>query len=182
MIKPSLPKSEVAANVAICCIAVVVLAMGTRQVVRWLTPEPVPPAQTQAPSKNAYNIGDTLDLPVEASLLDADATVLLVLQSKCRYCEESLPFYQRLAKKRTSSGRFHMVGLVLDPLPAGKAYLDEAGVAFDAVSRYPLQRLDRVAGTPTLWVVDRSKRIVGAYYGRLDPKQEAELEKLLGVE
>lgn len=171
-----LPRSEVAANVAVCCIAAILLIVVWRSFVK-SSPE-VP----QKLTANVYKVGDAFDLPVDVSFQDAPMTVMLVLESQCHFCEESLPFWKRLARKRASlKDRFRIVGLSMNPVEIGRAYLEESGLAVDAVERYPLERLDRLSGTPTVWVIDRSKRVLGVWSGKLDARQEAAVEKLVGV-
>jgi len=39
-------------------------------------------------------------------------TLLLVLQKGCRYCEESVPFYQRLTKEISSQPKTRLIALL----------------------------------------------------------------------
>jgi hypothetical protein len=101
-----------------------------------------------------------------------ERTVVLFATTRCRYCAESMPFYQRLGETvagRRGTARF----VVVSPEPAAalQAYLQGRQVSPSAVLSVE-PRSVRVRGTPTLLVVDRRGQIHDAFEGKLTPSQE----------
>lgn len=131
-----------------------------------------------------YKVGDTFDLMPPDEFDRADLTMLMVVQSQCGFCTESMPFYRRLMTLRPQvAGRVRFVAVSLDQVKTGRAYLAEHGVEPDAVLPYPPSTEIRLQGTPTILVIDRARTIVGLWTGKLEPSQEHEVEQtLLGSE
>lgn len=115
----------------------------------------------------------------------SEFTLALVLSAECRYCEESLPFYKRLSRelreRRVSAVK--TVLLTRDPASMSSDYVQRNSLSLDAivnVSDSDLRRL-RIAGTPTLVLVNQSGRITRTWFGRLDRAGERDVEATLGV-
>ena len=164
-------KSDTAANLAVLamCAAVSVTAIS-----RVWQPSAV------RVFAHPYQVGDTFDLIPPEELTQTDRTLLMVVQSHCSFCTESMPFYRRLMNLRPQvAGRVRFVAVSLDQLKTGRAYLAEHGVEPDAILPYPPSNEIRLRGTPTVLVIDRGRTIVGLWTGKLEPSQEREVEQTL---
>jgi hypothetical protein len=98
-----------------------------------------------------------------------------------------MPFYQALvsaASERRSSGRLRIVAVTTDPREAATANLRDRNVVIDdVVSLDPDSvRTFRVAGTPTLLLVNRRGVVENIWVGKLDEAREREvLAKTVGT-
>ena len=106
-----------------------------------------------------------------------DQTLMLVLKKGCHFCEDSAPFYQRLVMQQKQSGSHAAIVAVFpDAADAAKEVVQSEGLAVEAISGVPLERLN-VSGTPTLLLVDRTGIVLKAWMGMLSPRQELEVIK-----
>lgn len=159
-------KVEMAANVAIILVAVLLAAVLTRQYLF--------PAQNQNQAQRPAPPVPQNGKPV--TLADVDwkkngKTLLLVVSSTCRFCTDSAPFYQRLVKERGSA---QVIALVPQPPEEGRAYMQKLGVEVADVRQVSLAELG-VGGTPTLILVDGEGKVSGAWVGALQPDKENEV-------
>lgn len=154
---------EIAANIAILVVAIIIV----RNLIWPSTPKP----QVEEPK-----IGSTLSLP--GIRWDERATLVLVMQKGCRYCEESSDFYRRLYDQRSGS-RPRMIAAVPGERSDIASYLSEHGVVVDEIVNTSLANIN-VAFTPTLLLVNRSGKVSDVWVGKLDTSKEAEVtERLL---
>lgn len=107
-------------------------------------------------------------------------TLVLFVSSSCHFCEESMPFYRRLADMRSgSAGRFKTVAAVpqaVETEAGARAYFSERGLAVDEAQRAPFRAIG-VTATPTLALVGSDGIVVDVWTGKLPPSQEAEVVK-----
>jgi len=121
---------------------------------------------------------DPVGRPLQLSGVDwgaAPVTVLLHISSTCHFCNESMPFYQRLAAVRHQPGsRMALVVSSQDPVSVMENHLVEENVAVDKVLH---ARLDSVGvrGTPTALILDSQGIVRRAFRGKLDASREKEL-------
>lgn len=98
-------------------------------------------------------------------------TLLLALSSKCHFCTESAPFYQRLARERPKA---RLIALVPHTVDEGKKYLEELKVDVDEILQVPFGSLG-VRGTPTLILVGDQGSTIKSWVGKLASNTEAEV-------
>lgn len=105
-------------------------------------------------------------------------TLVLFVSKTCHFCEESAPFYRRLAAVRSaSSGRFRMVAAVPQATETGaeaKTYFAERGITLDGAQPAPFRAIG-LAATPTLALVSGSGIITDVWTGKLAPDKETEV-------
>ena len=155
---------DVAANVAILCVCILIGVIGVK---KFLLNDP----------------HNAVDMPRKGSRIEiggvnwgrADRTLVLALSTHCQFCNDSADFYRRLTPVATSAGvpvvavfpqsieeaRTHWTGLNL-PL---------AGVDFAQTSTGRLP----ISGTPTLIMVDRKGVVLRAWAGIQPASGEAEI-------
>lgn len=108
------------------------------------------------------------------------STLLLAVRKGCHFCEQSMPFYQRLVALRDQHQTDTQLVAVF-PDSEGEAHsvlkdarLDSIGLA----SGVPLSGIN-VTGTPTLILVDKRGVVSRAWIGQLTPDGEGEVIEAL---
>lgn len=75
-------------------------------------------------------------------------TLILALQANCHFCNESAPFYRRIAES-TKGTDVQLIAAFPTPVESSAAHLKELGLTSLAVTQVPLTSL-QTSGTPTL--------------------------------
>jgi hypothetical protein len=101
------------------------------------------------------------------------STLLLIMRKGCHYCEDSVPFYQRLAES-AKGGDTVVVALFPDAQDVARQTLLSEGLPFSVVGGVSLASL-QISGTPTIILVGQSGRVAGSWVGMLSPRQELEV-------
>jgi hypothetical protein len=121
---------------------------------------------------------DTPKVPGEVDVEDARYTVITVIRSTCRFCTDSMPFYRRLAARRSADVRF--VVACVEPLAACTEYLNANGVVADQIVDIAGDASSfGITATPTILVVDRQRQVAGTWRGLQQAKGENEIYALL---
>ena len=98
-------------------------------------------------------------------------TVILALQKDCRLCSESAGFYRQLLSEISKLQKIAVIGVLPDPIDTSQEYLHQIGVRVDVIKRMPLSTL-KVAGSPSILIVDKTGKIVNGWVGKLSPQEE----------
>ncbi len=152
---------ELLANIAIIVVAGILAVV---LVQRYLLTETAPTQEIA--------VGTKISIP-EVEWAKNGKTMLVVLQKGCRFCSESAPFYQRLAK--TAADKNVKLIAVFPHSPAeGRAYLDELGVPITDIRQTSFNSIG-VRGTPTLILVDDKGAVAKTWVGKLPTEEESEL-------
>lgn len=168
---------EVAANLGIVITAILLCVVLAKSLVS--TPESVRnrvPTGEQPVSQTSRRPNPGIPPGTNLSLEGVDwtrngRTVLLALSSRCHFCTESAPFYQRLAQQRSKA---RLIALVPHTVDEGKRYLDELKVEVDEVRQVPFGTLG-VRGTPTIILVGDQGSTIKSWVGKLTSNTEAEV-------
>ena len=130
---------------------------------------------TVAPESNAVKAGDKLPNLYGWEWGEHDQTLVLALRKGCHFCEDSVPFYQRLS---TQQGRpnSNIVAVFPETADTVKEVVQSEGLGVHALAGVPLERL-KIDATPTLLLVDRNGTILKAWIGMLSPREELEVMK-----
>ena len=129
-------------------------------------------------------VGKTLPLPASMNTGDAAALVFFVSKN-CHYCSDSMPFYRRLAELRDHGSKgFKLLALAPSGRETGadmQAYFAQNRIALDAAGEMQFAAIG-VSGTPTVALVDGSRRVLAVWLGKLSTDKESELiSKVKGV-
>jgi len=118
-----------------------------------------------------YRQGDTAPVVAGYNYRDAPVTVVLFLSTHCRFCQESIPFYQRMtALPEVAKGRARVIGVFDEAPAAAAAYLRQAGLQSVLTGR--VDPSGWVGATPALLVVRDTGRVEVSTVGRLTPRSE----------
>jgi len=108
-----------------------------------------------------------------------DTTVVVYLSTKCHFCTESSPFYQRLALAQAKNN-FKLIAVLPQNSDDAAKYLEANNIKVDRVLSSSLSSVG-ITGTPTLMLVSSSGVVFEFWRGKLDEKKEAAvLAKLAG--
>ena len=101
-------------------------------------------------------------------------TLLLVMDTECRYCTASAPFYQEIVRQTAQKRRVQLIAVLPQDVANGKQYLNNLGVPIDEVRQSPLEPLG-VKGTPTLILVNDKAEVVRSWPGKLTAEEERDV-------
>lgn len=105
----------------------------------------------------------------------AQTTLVLALSTHCGFCQESVPFYQKLAAfKNSSPARVRLATVMSESKEEIEAYLKKQGIAADAVFSMPVSQIG-VKGTPTLLLLDGQNKLIESWVGKLNSQEESEV-------
>ena len=111
-----------------------------------------------------------------------DRTLVLALKKGCHYCEDSMPFYRQLAQLSEQNAlKANLVAVFPDSSADVDAIVKADHLALRTVSRVPLDTL-KIPGTPTIFLADRSGKIIQDWIGVLSDEQQQQLLALLQAE
>jgi|SRR5579859_3573852 len=102
-------------------------------------------------------------------------TLVLALNTGCHFCQDSAPFYQKLARAQgPATDDVEIVAVFPNDPEAVQQLMKDEGLAVRSISAIPLEKLG-VAGTPTLILVDSQGRVERTWFGLLTPREELEV-------
>lgn len=115
----------------------------------------------------------------KAAIADVDwaqskKNLVLVLSKTCRFCTESMPFYQKLAGLRAANEDVRLVGVLPQGPEESETYFKQSGVRADRIISAGLSDIN-VQATPTLLLVDENGTIIESWVGKLPPYREDEV-------
>jgi len=100
-------------------------------------------------------------------------TLVLFLREGCKFCTESMAFYQKLAQVGIEKNTKFVV-VSQDSEEVSKEYLAENGVEFSEVRQASLASFG-VRGTPTLILANEKGEVSNSWVGKLPPDKEQEV-------
>ncbi len=106
----------------------------------------------------------------------ADRTLLIVLSTNCRYCTESVPFYQRLARENMGHDEIRVTAVFPQSIAEAQKFLTDHAISVDEV-RQSTPGATYVKATPTLIMVDRAGSVIESWIGKLPAEKEADVMK-----
>ncbi len=102
-----------------------------------------------------------------------EKTLVLYLRKGCKFCTESMPFYQKLAQLGAEKNTKFVV-VSKDSEEVSKEYLAENDVKLRDVRQASLDSLG-VRGTPTLILTNEKGEVSNSWIGKLPSETEVEV-------
>ncbi|MGB7209514.1 MAG: redoxin family protein [Pyrinomonadaceae bacterium] len=136
-----------------------------------------PGTSAQSPVPKTTPVGQAVPLE-NIDWAKNQKTLVLYVSTKCRFCTESGPFYQRLVQENALKN-VKFVAVMPQPVEEGREYLTKLGVKIDEVYQTPLQSIG-VRSTPTLLLVNDSGVVTDSWVGKLQPEREDQVISKLG--
>jgi len=115
-------------------------------------------------------VGTRLDIP---QVRRSPMSIVLAIDSRCRYCTESAPFYRRLTNA-ASSKRVNTIAVLPQAESVASQYLSEKALRFDTIVSLPLETIG-VRNTPSVILVDSNGNVMAAWVGKLSEAQESDV-------
>lgn len=105
-------------------------------------------------------------------------TLVLALNTGCHFCEDSVPFYQKLAQaQRPGASDPELVAVFPNEPEAVRQFIERDNLSLRSMSGVPFEKIG-VEATPTLILVNREGKVEQAWVGLLTSRQEMDLLKL----
>jgi len=158
--RPATKWLEVAANISIIIVAVVIVIVFARN---YFSASKTSPPTIAAGAKLTGE-------PVNWH--DSPKNVVLVLSTTCHFCKESSGFYRKLVEDCRSHAR--TVAFFPQTPQEAQAYLNAENVQVDEIKHADFQSL-QVGGTPTLLLVDSKGIVQKVWLGKLSEAKEKEV-------
>ena len=112
----------------------------------------------------------------------SEHTLVLALRKNCRFCEESMPFYRRLAElKKKGRLNANLIAIFPNSAQAAQGVLRSQNVEITAAFGINLGDL-KIAGTPTLILADSNGRIEKYWVGKQTESGEDTILRAMGRE
>ncbi len=176
--KNATPKrSTVPETVANLCSIVVSVLLSVVLVKVFLLPAARPATPAASPARPQVAKGTSLN----GSLPGVDwakngRTLVLAISTRCHFCTDSAPFFQRICKERTAGTK--ILAVLPQAVDDSRKYLEQEGVRVDDVKQAQLDSI-KVSGTPTLLLVDNAGTVAKAWVGKLGPTEEEDVLRVL---
>lgn len=171
-------------NIATIVIAIVLSLMFIRQVFFPAPQEIFPISDKTLKTINEPPVNETSrsrvtpigkSVPLEnINWKDNKTTLVLYISTKCRFCTESGPFYQRLVKEN-SKNDIKIIAVLPQSEEEGRKYLKDLGVEMSEVYSSKKLAAIGVTATPTLLLIDNSGSVSETWRGKLSSDKETEV-------
>ena len=159
-------KVELVANILVVVVAVLVIGIFIQNY--FFAPSTI----VKQPEQQLPAVGRKLNLE-NVDFSQQSKTVLLALQTGCRFCNESIPFYKRMLEK-TKGQNIKFIAYFPTKVENSTNHLAELGITEMEVRQAPISALEP-SGTPTLIITDTKGEITDFWIGKLPPEKEAEV-------
>jgi hypothetical protein len=165
------PHLETASTIAVMIAALVVSGVF---LLSYLKPKTKPMPTLKA----GFEKGQRLPPIPGISYGDAPKTLVIALNTNCRFCSESVPFYNRLAEaQRSNKTPVRILTVFPNSEHEVQQYTQEHQFALTSKSAVSLQSLN-IDATPTMILLDRNGTIVDFWVGKLSESAEEQVVKL----
>lgn len=105
-------------------------------------------------------------------------SVVLMLNTGCRFCNESLDFYKKLADSKYDTNSRQLVALFSQPEGVVSEYAKKNDFQIRSIPSADFQKLN-IGLTPTILVIDQKRKIIKSWFGKLNAEQETEVFDIL---
>lgn len=139
---------------------------------------PIPTAKKLPAAKPAYAVGTPFPTLTNFRPEAGKRSLVLVVRDGCKFCDASMPFYQRLAIMIKRTPGTEMVGVCLNPADVCANYFGKNGVPVTRSVTAGTDKL-KISGTPTLVLVDEQGRVDSVWVGQLPDVREQEVVSAL---
>ncbi len=158
---------EVVTNIAVlglCITLAVVLVRGRHT-----------PQQVQGSTESHLAKGDVFPAIETVNYEKAEHTLVLALNTQCKFCRESLPFYRRLLSTQGHSDRSNQITVIFPNADSDvRKFIEQAQLPVHAVAGQDFAKF-QILGTPTLVLVGRDGKVRALWAGQLSAAGEKEV-------
>ena len=161
---------EIATNIAVVLVAIAALStLATNKLLSPETPTFIAGLQKGKP------FGEVSRVDYRGS----EQTLLIAMNTNCSYCQESLPFYRKLADTQPPGNKsLRIVALFPNKAEQVAKYVRANQFNIDTVADVDLRGLG-VSGTPTMILVNNKGEVKNFWLGKLADKEAEEVIRSL---
>ncbi len=157
---------ETAVNITtLICIVSLIAFFGYR----WISPQ-----SQQSNYKEDFAEGKTLAEVPNLNEANYEKSVILILNTDCKYCNASLDFYRKLSNTKYDVNSRQLTALFLQPEEIVNKYVKDKGFPIRVIPGADFEKL-KIGLTPTIVIIDRQRRIIKSWFGQLKAEQEQEV-------
>ena len=150
--------------IVVCCVLTALV---------WFRPPSGAARPLAASVADGIQVDDRLDAIIPLGYRASGKSFLVVVNSKCTFCTDSMPFYSRLAAAANSCGS--QVTFVSTEAPdVARGYVQGHGLNDPRVLTVSREQLKQPR-YPTILLVDQSATVLQRWLGRLAPEREAQV-------
>lgn len=154
---------ELLANLATIVVAGI---MGVALVKAYFLHPSAPRRQAPAP---AVTVGSDLKQVLPMDYQRNKATLILAISARCHFCNDSVPFFQKLASQ--VGDKLKTIAIFPESVLEGRKYLADKGLPVGDVRQVFLAGIG-VTGTPTILLVDESGIVRKIWIGKLSTEDQ----------
>jgi peroxiredoxin len=125
-----------------------------------------------------YVAGDSLAEVPEIATITVPRILVVFVNSLCRYCTESMPFYRQLSELRASNAGGDPASIIFvsrEPLASLTTYLANHGIGGQLLIALPQGTPFKMTTTPTVLLLDRMRKVERVWVGLLSDSQRNEV-------
>ncbi|MBD0371859.1 MAG: redoxin family protein [Pyrinomonadaceae bacterium] len=109
----------------------------------------------------------------------APQTLVIALSSKCGYCSESIPFYNKLAELQNNPNKRTQLVAVFHTNDSGAVqFTQEKQLNINYITSVDFQALT-IKSTPTMILVDSNGKVVDFWIGQLTEDKQQQIIKII---
>jgi hypothetical protein len=153
---------EVTTNLAVLalCVTIAVVVVRGRQ-----------SAQTSTSTVSNAHKGQVFPAIENVSYEKAESTLVLALNTQCKFCKESLPFYRKLLSTHSSN---QIAVIFPNPDREVREFVEHAKLSVHALGDQDFSKF-QIDGTPTLVLVGRDGKVRDLWTGELSAASEKQV-------
>ena len=155
-------KIEVFANVAIIIVA---LVLGIVLVKKFVLTD-----SSQNKPKETVSVGSKINFE-KVDWAKNGNTMLLVLSKDCRFCTESIPFYQKISQEIYQNNKIKLITIFPQDTSTAKDYLQANTISVNETFQANPSTIG-VGGTPTILLINDKGEVTNAWFGKLYEEEE----------
>lgn len=157
---------EVSTNLAvlILCITIGVVLVRSRQ----------PAARDLTSASLESRKGQVFPAIANVNYGKADTTLVLALNTQCKFCRESLPFYRKLLSTPSASSQIQIAIIFPNPDNEVREFVEQAKLSAHAIGGQDFSKF-HIDGTPTVILVGRDGKVRESWTGELSAAGEKEV-------
>lgn len=115
-----------------------------------------------------YLSASSIELP------NSEKTLLIFVSEKCKFCRESVSFYQKLISTRNNTKSIKIVAVFPEAEKENDGFFLKQGVEFPSVINADFGEVG-IAYTPTILLVNKDNKIVQSWIGKLSIENESKI-------
>jgi len=128
----------------------------------------------RGPNDPDYIVGEIAPSLSGVDYRDSDRTIVLYLRSTCRYCVESMPWFEKLSQQAQTTGA-RVVVISRQEQEVLERFVTDSDLSVFTTVSVGLDAWPKLTNTPGIVVVGRDGTVRGSWRGRLSDESQREI-------